>query len=130
MTLQETLKSNKYLDYKTAVKLTSWINSVILNQADARIEERIIKTLRLREKTFDPKKGNLLSYLKTSINFDVLKLKTTPKLDYHSFLLTRETTSPVVDMSKFTDREIVAMYNVYRNTATQEDIDIVKGLEC
>jgi len=130
MTLQETLKSNKYLDYKTAVKLTSWINSVILSDSDAQIEERVIKTLRLREKTFNPKKGNLLSYLKTSINFDVLKLKTAPKLDYHSFLFAQEETSPVVDMSNFTDREIVAMYNVYRNMATQEDVDIVKGLRC
>jgi len=129
MRLEELLESNEYLDYLTAVKLYSWIQKTILNSGpDAATEELIIHILKRKESTYNPKKGGLLQYLKASIKLDLLKNTTTRFIDYYSLQHNEMYNEVEVDMSKFSDQEIVAMYRVSKGKGSTKDIEIVKGL--
>jgi hypothetical protein len=129
MSLEEVLDANCYLDYITASKLLSWINNVVLpKESDGLIEEIVVKTLKKKEDTYNPKKGGLLSYLKTSIKLDVLNTKTAPTIDYYSLKYDMDLASIDVDMGVFSDQEINSMYKVSQGKGSPKDIEIVKGL--
>lgn len=131
MTVKETMSLFPLLDYTTAVKLVSWINKTIIPKgSDGEVEEQIAKTLELRRRTYNTKKGNLLAYLKKSIQLDVLNISYKRHLDRYSVVHDYESMEEEVevDLSKYTDAEIVAMYKVYKGTASNEEIATVKGL--
>ena len=129
MMVEELLGANHYLDYITAMKLNAWINKVIIPpDSDGLYEEMIITTLKRKEVTYKPSKGNLLAYLKTSIRLDLLSYDNAPFTDYHSVIYEQSLDEPDVVMDVFTDQEILSMYNVSIGKASKEDIKIVKGL--
>ena len=137
LSLEELISSNKFINYDIATKLKKFIlNKYHANYSHHDFSEYILVCLdavHRDEKSYDSTRGVLFSYLVTSINGALLtKYATANKgtiqtsIEYVNFTQVDEV--PNVDLSKYNNREVLAMYRVTEGTAIKKDLAIVKGL--
>lgn len=140
LTVDNLLKLNHHMDYTTAKKLINWLNSTVLVSSIDRgiIMSSIFDTIKNREATFNPKKGNLLAYLRTSITLDLKSTHPTmlttnlegSKLNIPYHELDQATLEQDdIDLSNLRDDEILAIHRLMIGSPTNEDIDTVKRLQ-
>lgn len=115
------------LDYKTAVSLFKWLSNYNVDLHDPSNVDIVEYAIMKADKAYDPKRGNLLTYMKRYISLDLLHKDFLPVIDILTINDTEERTEEL-DLSGFSDKEIQAMYNVQKGVATPDEIKTVKGL--
>lgn len=109
---------NKHLDFITASRLKTWLRYHITNHtnlSDVEIKEAISNAIIQDERTFNPNKGSLLSYLKHSIIMDLIRYSMRhsdlPKHYIVNSMANNKPTSEWIDLSYFSDEEIHLLYS-------------------
>lgn len=119
------------VDHTIATKLNKYIKYLYYSkyyyQDQGIYIEKCIDALLKSLESFDNSKGVLLPYLKRGLN-DKLKTSEPYLVELREDMLVEEDEYEVqeVDLSRYTDTEINAMYQVLFGTPTKEDKQIVK----
>jgi len=126
MTVDRILSLSSQADYNTANKIAKWLRNYTVDLTDPEVLSKVEYAITKADKAYNPKKGNLFTYIKMYISLDLINKDYLPRADIINSA--EEVGAIEIDLSHFSDKELIAMYNVKNNNATQMDIAIVKGL--
>jgi len=132
LTVEELMASNRHINYDVAIKVKKYIlNKYYSTYRDKDFSEFVLiclDAIKRDEASYDETKGVLFSYLTTSIN-GALLTKYAQTVSMRDLLEHQEYEQVEADLTIYNNREVLAMYNVVANNATNEDLRIVKGLK-